>query len=279
MRNRAECGPQQRRVPGLPRCHGGRVPRDKLQEAGGKIEVLPLDLAKQSSIQSFVGKFCARAFPPLAGLVSNAGGKSVAAPTRTAEGIETIFGVNHLGHYLLARLMLPDLAQGARITFMASNVHDPKQKTGLPAPRYENAETLAHDFEPGAEAGKRRYATSKLCNIYTTYELVRHLAASPDWRLQSVRVNAFDPGTMPGTGLAETYSPVMRFAWHYVLPALTLFEPNVNTPNRADVRRNSPPDRKGTPLGNTSLMVMRPGLQTLHSTWRGRWSFGTAVPI
>jgi len=208
----------------------------KLRQRGGKVDVMSLDLSKQSSVHAFVDEFRTRALPPLAGLVCNAGGQNVGVPTRTAEGYETTFGVNHLGHYLLARLMLPDLAPGGRITFVASNTHDPKQKTGMPAPRYETAEALARDFEPGAEAGKRRYTTSKLCNIYTAYELARHLAASPDPRLQSVRVNAFDPGMMPGTGLARTYAPVMRFAWHYVLPALTLFIRNVNTPSKSGRR-------------------------------------------
>jgi len=54
--------------------------------------------------------------------------------------------------------------------------------------------------------------------------------------LQSIRVNAFDPGMMPGTGLARTYAPVMRFAWHYILPALTLFMRNVNTPSKSGKR-------------------------------------------
>jgi NAD(P)-dependent dehydrogenase (short-subunit alcohol dehydrogenase family) len=211
-------------------------PAEKLRQGGGRVEVLPLDLSKQSSVHAFVDEFRARKLPPLAGIICNAGGQSVAAPTRTAEGYETTFGVNHLGHYLLARLMLPDLAPGGRITFVASNTHDPKEKTGMPAPRYEGAEAVAHDFEPGAEAGKRRYTTSKLCNIYTVYELARHLAASPDPRLQSIRVNAFDPGMMPGTGLAQTYPPIMRFAWNYVLPALTLFQRNVNTPSKSGKR-------------------------------------------
>jgi len=209
---------------------------DKLRHAGGQIEVLPLDLANQSSIHGFVDAYRGRPLPPLAGIVCNAGAQSVSAPTRTSEGYETTFGVNHLGHYLLARLMLPDLAEGARITFVASNVHDPKQKTGMPVPRYENAKALAHDFEPGAEAGKVRYTTSKLCNIYNAFELARRLAASTDPRLQSILVNAFDPGMMPGTGLAQTYSPVMRFAWHYILPAMTLFQHNVNTPAKSGKR-------------------------------------------
>ena len=208
----------------------------KLRHGGGRVEVIVLDLSKQSSIHAFVDEFRTQALPPLAGIICNAGGQNVGAPTQTAEGYETTFGVNHLGHYLLARLMLPDIAPGGRITFVTSNTHDPKQKTGMPAPHYETAEALAHDFGAGAEPGKRRYTTSKLCNIYTTFELAGHLAASSDPRLQSIRVNAFDPGMMPGTGLAQTYPPVLRFAWHYVLPALTLFQRNVNTPAKSGRR-------------------------------------------
>jgi NAD(P)-dependent dehydrogenase (short-subunit alcohol dehydrogenase family) len=89
---------------------------------------------------------------------------------------------------------------------------------------------VARDFEPGADAGRRRYTTSKLCNLLCTYELARQLAQSGDPRLQSIRVNAFDPGMMPGTGLARTYSAPLRFVWSYILPALTLFQKNVNRP-------------------------------------------------
>jgi NAD(P)-dependent dehydrogenase (short-subunit alcohol dehydrogenase family) len=201
----------------------------RLRGTGGKAEVLPLDLASQPSIHSFVDALRARGLPPLAGLVCNAGGQSIVAPTKTADGYEMTFAVNHLGHYLLTRLLLPDLSEGARIVFVASGVHDPKAKTGMPEPRYVDARAVAHDFEPGVEAGKRRYTTSKLCNVYDTYELARRLAVSPDPRLQSIRVDAFDPGLMPGTGLARTYSGPLRFIWNYLLPLGTLFYPNVNS--------------------------------------------------
>ena len=32
--------------------------------------------------------------------------KSVAAPTKTLEGYEHTFAVNHLGHYLMTRILL-----------------------------------------------------------------------------------------------------------------------------------------------------------------------------
>ena len=33
-------------------------------------------------------------------------------------------------------------------------------------------------------------------------------------------VTAFDPGLMPGSGLARDYPPLQRLAWRYLLPAL-----------------------------------------------------------
>ena len=94
------------------------------------MKVLPLDLASQTSIRAFVEGFRNGQFPPLAGIVCNAGMQNVATPTRTEEGYETTFAVNHLGHYLLTRLLLPELASDARITFVSSGTHDPKRKTG-----------------------------------------------------------------------------------------------------------------------------------------------------
>ena len=214
----------------------GEQAAQRVRDGGGNVKVVLLDLAKQESIHAFVEEFRRGHFPELAGLVCNAGVQNVGAPTKTGEGYETTFAVNHLGHYLLSRLLLPDLSRGARITFVASGVHDPKQKPGMPAPQYANAEAAAHDFEPSALAGRRRYTTSKLCNIYCTYEFARLLAASPDPRLQSLRVNAFDPGFMGATGLARTYSAPLRFISKYILPALSLFRSNINSPAKSGKR-------------------------------------------
>ena len=53
----------------------------------------------------------------------------------------------------------------------------------------------------------------------------RRLAANN----RSVQVNAFDPGLMPGSGLARHYGFGLRVVWYLVLPALRLFVPNVNS--------------------------------------------------
>jgi NAD(P)-dependent dehydrogenase (short-subunit alcohol dehydrogenase family) len=141
-----------------------------------------------------------------------------------------------LAHYLLTRLLLPDLQAEGHIVFVSSGTHDPNEKSGLPEPRYVSAKAVAADFEAGATAGRRRYTTSKLGNVYCTYEYARRLAGASDPRLRSIRVNAFDPGLMPGTGLARTYPAPLRLIWNYVLPVLTLFWRNVHRPSTSGKR-------------------------------------------
>lgn len=214
----------------------GNEAKAKLERLGVAACVLPLDLASLDSVRAFVTRFREGKLPPLSGLVCNAGLQNVGPPLRTADGFETTFAVNHLGHFLLANLLLPDLSEDGRITFVSSGTHDPAEKTGMPAPRFTTAGAAANDFEPGSDAGKRRYTTSKLCNIYCTYELARRLESAADPRLRSIRVNAFDPGMMPGTGLARTYPAPLRFVWSYILPALTLFWPNVHSVSKSGRR-------------------------------------------
>src|SRR3989442_1396135 len=69
--------------------------------------------------------------------------------------------------------------------------------------------------EPDATAGRRRYTTSKLCNVLCTYELDRRLRSQGR---EGISVNAYDPGLMPGTGLARNYSGLQRFVWRFVIP-------------------------------------------------------------
>ena len=111
----------------------------RLTAFGGHAAFLPLDLATQASIREFVDAYRNAGLPLLKGIICNAGMQNVAAPTKTIEGYETTFAVNHLGHYLLTRLLLDDMAQDGRITFVSSGTHDPKERTGLPAPVYESA--------------------------------------------------------------------------------------------------------------------------------------------
>lgn len=208
----------------------GREVVARLEASGGHAVSLPIDLGDQPSIRRFVSQFREAGLPPLSAIIGNAGTQNVAAPRKTSEGYETTFAVNHLGHYLLVRMLLDDLAPDGRITLVSSGTHDPKEKTGMPPPEYKDADHAAHDFEAGRTAGLRRYTTSKLCNILFTYELSRRLAGSGDERLQSIKTNAIDPGLMPSTGLARSWPAALRWVSRNILPLLRFFNDNVHTP-------------------------------------------------
>ncbi|HST60694.1 MAG TPA: hypothetical protein VLK84_18485, partial [Longimicrobium sp.] len=65
--------------------------------------------------------------------------------------------------------------------------------------------------------GRRRYTASKLCNIFCAYEMHRRLQAAGR---TGITCNVFDPGAVPGTGLARDWPAPMRFAWNNVGRAL-----------------------------------------------------------
>jgi NAD(P)-dependent dehydrogenase (short-subunit alcohol dehydrogenase family) len=180
-----------------------------------RCSVMPMDLASLTSVRAFLENVRAAGLAPLHAIVCNAGVQVVSGTERTEDGFEMTFGVNHLGHFALVHGLLDELAHPARIVVVSSGTHDPSKRTGMPEPRYTSAADLA---QPRAEQddGRRRYTTSKLCNVLFTYELDRRLGHGG----QGVAVNAFDPGLMPGSGLARDYPPLQRLAWRYLLPAL-----------------------------------------------------------
>jgi light-dependent protochlorophyllide reductase len=187
--------------------------------------MMPLDLASLWSVRGFIDDERAAGLPPIHAVVCNAAVQVVSGAQTTADGYEMTFGVNHLGHFALVCGLLDTLMAPARIVVVSSGTHDPARFTGMPHPDYTSAADLAHP--PGeltAEEGRRRYTTSKLCNLLFTYELDRRI----EHGAQGVTVNAFDPGMMPGSGLGRDYPPLQRFAWRYVLPALRLL-PGVNS--------------------------------------------------
>lgn len=204
-----------------------------------RVEVMALDLASLSSVRAFAGELTRRLdageLPPIHALVCNAGVQSAGKGTFTVDGFESTFGVNHLGHFLLVNLLLPRLSAPARVVVVASGTHDPTQKTGMPAPAWNEPAALAKgelgplaNGDSGMKVGQRRYTTSKLANVLFTYELARRL---PAW----VTANAFDPGLMPGTGLARDAAAPLRFVWHQVLPRIIpllrrLISANIHTP-------------------------------------------------
>lgn len=202
-----------------------------------RIEAMDLDLSSPASIRQLAADIDARDLP-LQALVCNAGLQFLKGPVLSGDGYELTFAVNHLGHFLLTNLLLSRLASRApaRIVVVSSGVHDPARLTGMPKPRFADMDTLAATGGASREkfSGPLAYVNSKVCNLWFAYELSRRLeAAGLATSQRPIAVNAFDPGLVPGSGLAREYHPAARFVWNSVMPAmasaLTRFIAGVST--------------------------------------------------
>lgn len=205
---------------------------EKIKDKTGhkNLKCLELDLASLESIRKFSESFAKEKNNSISILINNAGVQNIGETQYTADGFEQTFGVNHLGSFALTMQLLPLMKNEGHITFTSSETHDPALKTPIEPPIYTSVQELAFSKETSEKTnivGQRRYSTSKLCNIMTAYELQERLKST------NIRVNAYDPGMTPGTGLAKTYSPIMRFLWKNVFPVLTLLKSNIHTPAQA----------------------------------------------
>ena len=178
-----------------------------------------LDLSDLTKVRAFTKEWEAKSFPPIRALLLNAGLQFLDSKHKTVDGFEATFGVNHVGHALLFHLLYPHLAEKARIIVTSSGTHDPAQKTGMPDATYTTAEILARPTpETEKNSGAFCYSTSKLVNVLWTYALQRRL--DRDMR-KSLTVVAFDPGLLPGTGLAREFPRFLQWLWSSVLPRIT----------------------------------------------------------
>lgn len=199
------------------------VARIERESGAGSASELGLDLASLASVRQLAKEVEARDLP-LRALVCNAGlqGRRL---QQSADGYELTFAANHLGHFLLVNRLLSRLVARApsRIVVVASGVHDGAQRTGMPKPAISGFDALAvgRDAKTGPFSGPRAYVHSKLCNVWFTYELARRLeAAGLSSHARPLTVNAYDPGLVPGSGLARDYPPALRWIWDRVLPGL-----------------------------------------------------------
>ena len=162
------------------------------------VSMLQLDLSSLESVRNFVNEYQMKRYPPLKGLICNAGLLVPEGTQFTKEGFELTFGVNHLGHFLLTNLLLNQFVEPGRIIVVSSNTHNPGVREGQMArATYLGAKKLTHLDTDQELSGMQRYTTSKLCNLLFAYELDRRLRKKE----RNITVNAFDPGFTPGTNL------------------------------------------------------------------------------
>ena len=130
------------------------------------VEVMELDLSDLESVRRFADAF--RAKQSRLDLLINNAGIMVPPYGTTAQGFETQFGVNHLGHFALTGSLLDLIIQtpGSRIVTVSSVAH-----------QFGKIQFSDLNWAKGYKA-QSAYGQSKLANLLFTYELQRRLAAA-----------------------------------------------------------------------------------------------------
>ena len=141
------------------------------------VELIELDLASLASVRACADKLLAEG-KPLDVLIANAGVMACPQGT-TAEGFETQFGTNHLGHFVFVNRLVPLAVAGApsRIVTLSSSGHR-MSDVDLEDPGFERT-----PYDPWVAYGR-----SKTANVLFAVALDRRL------RERGVRACAVHPG-------------------------------------------------------------------------------------
>ncbi|KAF8111737.1 hypothetical protein N665_0073s0092 [Sinapis alba] len=182
--------------------------------------VMHLDLASLESVKQFVDSF-RRTERPLDVLVCNAAVYQPTAkePSFTAEGFEISVGTNHLGHFLLSRLLLDDLKQSdypsKRMIIVGSITGNTNTLAGNVPPKANLGDLrgLASGLngqnssmiDGGEYDGAKAYKDSKVCNMLTMQELHRRYHEET-----GVTFASLYPGCIATTGLFREHIPLFR---------------------------------------------------------------------
>ncbi|WP_089106039.1 SDR family NAD(P)-dependent oxidoreductase [Streptomyces hyaluromycini] len=156
----------------------------ELPPGSGKLTVGLLDLADRSTVVAFAADWQG----PLHILVNNAGVMAPQEITRTPDGREQQFAVNHLGHFALTTGLHRALAaaDGARIVSVSSTGH-------LFSPVvFDDLDYRFRPYDPWTS-----YGQSKTANILFA------VAAAERWADDGITANALMPGNIADTNLAR----------------------------------------------------------------------------
>ena len=156
------------------------------------IELVALDLGSLASVRACADAL-AEAGQPFDVVFANAGVMACPKGT-TADGFETQFGVNHLGHFALVNRIAPLFKPGSRLVCLSSAGH-----------RFADVDLDDPNFERTPYDEWVAYGRSKTANILFAVELDRR------WRDAGVRAVAVHPGAVD-TELSRHMAPAVREA-------------------------------------------------------------------
>jgi NAD(P)-dependent dehydrogenase (short-subunit alcohol dehydrogenase family) len=144
---------------------------------GGSFELVQLDLASLKSVRACAEGLLAKG-EPFDVVIANAG--VMATPFgNTADGFETQFGTNHLGHFVLVNRIAPLIREGGRLINLSSAGH-----------RLSNVDLEDPNFERTPYDPLVAYGRSKTANILFA------VAFDQRHRERGVRAAAVHPGVI-----------------------------------------------------------------------------------
>lgn len=172
------------------------------------------DLARLADVRGAAaqakGLQSAGAVRPLRAVVANAGLTSADTHRASADGYELTFAVNYLAHAQLIADLLTTFSTPARIVLLGSNTYYENRFRRLlkvPPARWRDPRELAQpcprEVSASRELGGVAYSDSKLAILYYAHELQRRAPSG-------INVAVFEPGFMPGTGLARDHGPGLQ---------------------------------------------------------------------
>jgi len=192
-----------------------KVAAEIRDETKGEVIVHKLDLSDLASVRECAEQL-GNSLEKIDILINNAG--IMACPKmKTKDGFEMQFGTNHLGHFLLTNLLMPQIkkaAPGARIVNVSSMAHEPGRM---------NFDDINYDNTPYDRF--TAYSQSKLANILFTKELARRGEGS------GVSCYALHPGVI-ATDLGRHIQDMgcfMRMIWKCFAPFIKTPESGANT--------------------------------------------------
>nr|XP_020496635.1 dehydrogenase/reductase SDR family member 13-like [Labrus bergylta] len=185
----------------------GEAALEDVKKASGSNQVvfMQLDLGSLKSVRSFAETFL-KSESRLDLLINNAG---IYMQGRTEDGFGMMFGVNHIGHFLLTNLLLECLkASGPSRVVNLSSVGHNFGNVDFDCLNKHKALGLGTSFMQVLQV----YSDSKLCNVLFNHELAK--------RLQGTKVTCYSlhPGAI-NSDLARN----MGSLTHLILKPITMF--------------------------------------------------------
>ena len=244
---------------------------DKVKEeigSKGKVDIILCDMSDITSCRCGADellRLCKANNYILRGILNNAG-VSQAVPTSSAQGWDTTFATNFLGQIAWTERLIPHLSEGVQLLFVTSKVEDPEQplpkKAGMRGGRFLSVESSAKgiwdmsgkDGGPSKLPGANAYATSKQCLLAAVKLLARDQPA--------LRINAVEPGWLPGTGLGRDAGFFLSFvARNLLAPVASHIDGGSTVPKTADLLTRLLVDKKNAGTGlyfNEKGKMMQP---------------------